>query len=395
MPLEVDDRMRLYEHEGKKIFSDFGIKVPKGLVVDNIDELKQDVNKIGLPCVLKAQVLTGGRGKAGGVKVVESVHEAEIFAEELLSKEIRGYVVNKILIEERIEVDKEIFFSIIGDDEKNKYRIMVSMEGGVDIEELAEESPEKIITFYKSPLKDLEDYESREMLRKVGFRGKTLVETRRVLSKLFKIFTTLDAKVVEINPLVLSKDKEVIALDSKIEIDDNSLDRHPELKKIKDEHLVNELEKEAKEKGINFVDSKGDIAVMANGAGLAMALMDSLNDLGGHPAAFLDTGGGLSERRMKDAMTILFKKAKKDKDVKAILFVFRMMISPPDAMAKGIRHALDEFKDIDIPIIGILRGRDQYVEEGKKLLKDTPLELYPTVKEGTLEALKNARGDQR
>ncbi len=380
--------MRLYEFEGKDIFEKFDIQAPDRIILNSPEGVPDAVEKVGLPMVLKAQIPVGGRGKAGGIKIVESKKEAKKAARELLGSEIKREKVDTLLAEERLDIESEMYCGIVGDDEKGEPEIIISSEGGVDIERIAEKSPEKIERTKVDPRSGLKPYQARDLAKELGLEKDTFRSFSDVLFQLYEVFESYDAKLSEINPLVKTRGGRLVAADSKIVIDDNSLFRHPEFKKKKDRHIENSLEMEAREKGLNYVDLDGSIAIMANGAGLAMALMDLINSEGGSPAAFLDTGGGLSEEKMKDALTILFKKSEKEKKVRAVLVTIRFMMSTPEAMVSGFLKAIEENKDVKVPVILVVRGRKRYVERTKELLKDSKVNLFTDLEKGVKAAIE-------
>ncbi len=374
--------MRLLEFEGKNIFQELDIPVPERIIIKDIKDVSKAIEELGLPMVLKTQVPVGGRGKAGGIKFVETEEEAEKVVGKLLESNLKGHKVDTLLAEEQLNIENEMYCGIVGDDEKGVPEIIVSSKGGINIEKIAEKSPEKIDRIKVDPRFGLKPYQARNISKKLGLEKNAFKSFSDVLFKLYKVFESYDAKLSEINPLVETKNGRLVAADSKIILDDHSLFRHPKFQKKKSRHIENPLEREGSEKGINYVDLDGSIAVMANGAGLAMALMDLISSEGHSPAAFLDTGGGLSEQRMKDALTLLLKKAEKESKVKAILVNIRFMISPPDAMVKGFMDAIEEKKDVDVPIVLVVRGRKRYVEKAKELLKGSNIDLFTDIKEG-------------
>ncbi len=378
--------MRLLEFEGKDIFQGSEIRVPERSVIEEEKDLQKAIDDIGLPMVLKAQVPAGGRGKAGGIKIAETESEAEDAVGELLGTELKGHKVRCLLAEEKLDIEREMYCGIVGDDENAAPEIIISSEGGVDIESIAEESPEKIVRKRVDPMSGLRPYEARNLAKELGLERDAFRSFSDALFKLYGIFEAYDAKLSEINPLVETREGRFIAADSKIVIDDHSLFRHPEFEDKRTRYIENELERQGSEKGVNYVDLDGEIAVMANGAGLAMALMDLISKEGHAPAAFLDTGGGLSEQRMEDSLKLLFDKAERDEKVKAILVNIRFMISPPDAMVKGFMKAMEDRSDVDVPVVLVVRGRKSYVEKAKQLLEGTDINLYTDVEEGVKAA---------
>jgi len=382
--------MRLYEYEGKEIFKKFGIPVPKGSLVRIWEEVRQAVTEIGEEVVIKSQILTGGRGKAGGIKIVKTPEDAEKIAQEILGMELEGYKVNSLLIEEKLDIANEMYMGVTVDDENGVPIAIVSTEGGVEIEEVAKRNPEKIASRLIDPLYGIRSYEAIDLWRQVGLTGETLTSASRILFQLYNVFASYDARIAEINPLVITSEGKMIAADSRCEIDDNSLFRHPEFKDLHIQRIENLWEREGVKGGVNYVNLEGNIAVMANGAGLTMSLLDIIKAAGGSPACFLDTGGGLSKERMKNGVSLLLKKAISDPRIKVILLMVRMMISPPDAVAEGVIEAIKEVK-VKTPVIAVMRGREPYQKRAQELLKDSEISLYSSVEEGIREAIKIAK----
>jgi succinyl-CoA synthetase beta subunit len=379
--------MRLYEYEGKQIFDKFGIPIPQGILVGTGKEAQQAAKKIGSEVVVKSQVLIGGRGKAGGIKVAKTPADAGKAAEDILGTELRGYKVSSLLIEEKLDIVNEMYMGITVDEKNGMPVAIVSTEGGIEIEEVARTNPEKIASTLINPIYGLRSYEAINLLRQIGLTRETLTSASKILAQLYNLFASYDARMVEINPLVTTSDGKMIAADSRCDIDDNSLFKHPELQDLRIQRIENPWEREGAKRGVNYVDLEGNIAVMANGAGLTMSLLDILKAGGGSPACFLDTGGGLSKERMKDGVSLLLQKASSDQRIKLILLVVRMMISPPDAVAEGLIEAIKEAK-VNIPIIAVMRGRKPYEQRARELLKDIgEINLHSSVEEGVREAI--------
>ncbi len=379
--------MRLYEYEGKQIFDKFGIPIPQGILVGTGKEAQQAAKKIGREVVVKSQVLIGGRGKAGGIKVAKTPADAGKAAEDILGTELRGYKVSSLLIEEKLDIVNEMYMGITVDEKNGMPVAIVSTEGGIEIEEVARTNPEKIASTLINPIYGLRSYEAINLLRQIGLTRETLTSASKILAQLYNLFASYDARMVEINPLVTTSDGKMIAADSRCDIDDNSLFKHPELQDLRIQRIENPWEREGAKRGVNYVDLEGNIAVMANGAGLTMSLLDILKAGGGSPACFLDTGGGLSKERMKDGVSLLLQKASSDQRIKLILLVVRMMISPPDAVAEGLIEAIKEAK-VNIPIIAVMRGRKPYEQRARELLKDIgEINLHSSVEEGVREAI--------
>ncbi|MFQ5917881.1 MAG: ADP-forming succinate--CoA ligase subunit beta [Candidatus Binatia bacterium] len=376
--------MRLYEHEAKEIFRKFGIPVPQGRVVSSPTEARKAIVEMNRPVVLKAQVLVGGRGKAGGVRIAESPEEAEREAAKLLGAEIRGSKVNKLLVEEKLNIARELYLGVTIDNTRGTPVVMASSGGGIDIEEVAAKTLEKVALLHPDILKGIKEYETRRLIKQIGLKGKELLRTSSILWKLYHIFRVYNGEIAEINPLVITADGNIVAADARLNIDDHALFRHPELEALRLEHFENPLEREGQKRGVNFVDLKGNVAIMGNGAGLVMTLLDAVKMVGGQPACFLDTGGGLSIERVKNALDLLLMKADSDPDVKAIFFAFWFMISPAEAVTEGFLNVIAQKKP-RIPIIGVIQG--VAADRAAKILEKVGIKCYPTIKEGVRAAV--------
>ncbi|MBC7081399.1 MAG: ADP-forming succinate--CoA ligase subunit beta [Thermoplasmatales archaeon] len=335
--------MKLLEHQGKELFRSYGIPVPEGKVIERKEELKDIA--ILFPWVLKAQVLVGGRGKAGGIKVANDLREAEIIFDEMISKGVKGERVRKILVEEKIRIEKEYYLSFFIDRSSKQYLMMFCGEGGVDIESIAE----KVRKVYINPFMGLQNYQLRKIPQ----------EAREIAKNLFKLFVEKDCELAEINPLIIS-DGKAIAGDAKIIVDNNAIYRHPELPKEFVE--LSPLEKEAREKGIAFVQLEGCIGVIANGAGLTMATLDAINEFSGKGGVFLDLGGTDDVEKVKQAFELMAKA-----NQKAILVNLFGGITKCDTVAKGIVEFMKE-KKISQPVVARIKGINE--EEARKMLKD-------------------------
>jgi len=386
--------LRLYEYEGKEIFKKCGIAVPQGILVRTGEEAQQAAIKIDKEVVIKSQILAGGRGKAGGIKIAKTAGDAGKIAREMLGMELEGYKINGLLVEEKLDIADEMYMGVTVDDKNGGPIAIASVEGGVEIEEVAKRNPEKIASSLINPLYGMRGYEAVNLMRRIGLTGETLISTSRILCRLYNVFASYDARIAEINPLVVTNEGEVVAADSRCEIDDNSLFRHPEWQDSRIQRIDDLWEREGAKGGVSYVGLEGNIAVMANGAGLTMSLLDMIKDEGGRPACFLDTGGGLSKERMKNGVGLLLRKAKSDPGIKVILVMVRMMVSPPDAVAEGLIEAIKEEKTI-IPIIVIARGRKPYQKRAQELLKDSEVNLYSNIGEGIREAIRIAREVRR
>ena len=381
--------MRLYEYEGKEMFKQYGIPVPRGIVVNTGEQARQAAVSIGKQVVVKSQILGGGRGKAGGIRVAETPKEAEEIAQQQLGMELMGYKVNELLVEEKLDIENEIYMGVTIDDVSGMPIAIVSAKGGIAIEEVARENPESIASSLVDPMYGLRGYEAINLVSQTRMTGKALASASSIQCQLHKVFESYDMRITEINPLVITTEGKLVAADSRCEIDDHSLFRHPELEKVAVDRIQDFWEREGAKAGANYVELDGNIAVMANGAGLAMSLLDMIDYKGGHAGCFLETGGGLSRERMKKGVGLLLRKAKSDPRIKVILVMARMMMSPPDAVAEGFMEAVNEVK-VAIPVVAVMRGRESYQKRARELLKGTGIKLYLSVEEGVNEAVRIA-----
>ncbi|MFH1101016.1 MAG: ADP-forming succinate--CoA ligase subunit beta [Methanobacteriota archaeon] len=348
--------MKLFEYQGKRFFEKYGIEIPKGTLIEKED----DLSHLTIPCVLKAQVPTGGRGKAGGIKLVDTKEKAKEVVAQILSMKIGGYPVKKILAEEKIGVKKELYLSFTLDRSRRMPLLMMSGKGGMDIESV---SDDLIFKKWINPLIGIQSFHIRGILSKLNLDGDEGKKIAPVLSKLYRLFREYDCELVEINPLVISDDGRVIALDAKVIVNDDALYRHPDV--IAEHEDLTVLEKEAKEKGIAFIQLEGNIGVIANGAGLTMATLDALTHYKGRGGVFLDLGGTDDPEKVKQAFELM-KKAKP----KVILLNLFGGITKCDTVAKGVSAVISE-KGIDCPVITRIKGCNE--EIAKDILKDAGL----------------------
>lgn len=350
--------MNIHEYQAKNIFRRFGVRVPNGRVVFTKEMAIEAIREVGLPCAIKAQIHAGGRGKSGGIKIVEDIDEAVKAVDELLGKEIvtyqtgkRGKIVSKLLIEEAVRIKKEYYVGIVLDRQKALPVMMVSSEGGVEIEEIARRSPESIRKFYAFPGYGFQQFQFREMTYFLGLSGSQCKKCVSVLTGLYNVYRRSDATLVEVNPLVLTEEGELIAIDAKINIDDNALFRHPEYEEMVDESEIDPLELEASRYKLNYIRLDGNVGCMVNGAGLAMATMDIIKYYGGEPANFLDIGGIASADTIAHGFELLMS----DKNVRAVLINIFGGIVRCDRVANGIVSALENV-DMKVPLVIRLRG---------------------------------------
>jgi len=363
--------MKIHEYQAKEIFKKFSIPIPEGRLANTVDEVKQAVNELGLPIVIKAQIQAGGRGKAGGVKLAKTLEEAENIAQGLLGKTLvthqtgpQGKIVRKVLIEKASDIKQEFYIGLTIDRTKNRPVMMVSPAGGMEIEELAREKPELIFKEAIDPFLGLLPYQARALSFKTGLPD--LRQAVKLLLSLYKLFVNYDCSLAEINPLALTSDGQLLAIDAKLNFDDSGLYRHPEIKEMLDPYELDPLEYEAMKHHLNYVRLDGNVGIMVNGAGLAMATMDVIKLYGAKPANFLDVGGGANVEMITQGLKILLS----DPNVNLIFINIFGGILRCDVLAQGVIQAAKE-AEINIPILVRLEGTN--VEIGRKMLAESGL----------------------
>jgi len=363
--------MKIHEYQAKEIFKKFSIPIPEGRLANTVDEVKQAVNELGLPIVIKAQIQAGGRGKAGGVRLAKTLEEAENIAQGLLGKTLvthqtgpQGKIVRKVLIEKASDIKQEFYIGLTIDRTKNRPVMMVSPAGGMEIEELAREKPELIFKEAIDPFLGLLPYQARVLSFKAGLPD--LRQAVKLLLSLYKLFVNYDCSLAEINPLALTSDGQLLAIDAKLNFDDSGLYRHPEIKEMLDPYELDPLEYEAMKHHLNYVRLDGNVGIMVNGAGLAMATMDVIKLYGAKPANFLDVGGGANVEMITQGLKILLS----DPNVNLIFINIFGGILRCDVLAQGVIQAAKE-AEINIPILVRLEGTN--VEIGRKMLAESGL----------------------
>lgn len=376
--------MKLHEYQSKQLFSRYGVPIPKGRVAATASEARQISEELGGRVVIKSQVLVGGRGKAGGIKVAKNAGEAEQYATQILGMEIKGLPVRKVLVDEAAAIEQEIYLGITNDRAAQKPVMMVSAAGGVDIEEVAATTPEKIVKVHIDPLLGLRDYQARDIAASIDLPRDHWREFGKIASGLWEAYSSNDATLAEINPLVITKDKRLVALDGKVLIDDNALFRHPELAEMRDIDEEAPSETEARKYGLSFIKLDGNIGCMVNGAGLAMTSMDVIKLFGGEPANFLDIGGGAGADKVAAAMRIILS----DPNVKAVLYNIFGGITRCDEVARGILAATEEVKP-QAPMVVRLVGTN--AEEGRALLANANMITADTLAEAAQKAVAAAK----
>jgi len=368
--------MNIHEHQAKELLKAYGAPVSNGIVVFNLDEIKDKISNLKTEeFVLKAQIHAGGRGKAGGIKLIKSLEDLEKESKEMLGKILtthqtgpEGKEVKRLYIEEASKISRELYLSCLVDRESSKIAFISSTEGGVDIEKIAKENPEKITTTRVELKKSLDELDIEKIIKPFDFKSKQKKDASNLIKSLFKILQEKDATLIEINPLIITKDEELICLDAKMNFDDNALFRHPDILKLRDLNEENSAEIESSKHDLSYIKLNGSIGCMVNGAGLAMATMDIIKLYGQEPANFLDVGGGAS----KEKVTAAFKLILSDKNVKGILINIFGGIMRCDVLAQGLVDAVKE-TDLKIPLVVRLAGTN--FKEGKEILDKSGLKI--------------------
>jgi succinyl-CoA synthetase beta subunit len=355
----------LYEYQGKELFRRFGIPVSEGRLATSPREARDAAQDVGTPVVVKAQVLTGGRGKAGGIKLAATPDEAEHHAREILGMDIRGHVVRRLWIERASDIEREYYLSVTFDRGEKKALFMLTTEGGVDIEEVAAERPEALARLHVDPLEGFQPYQARRLIYEAGIADPgEQKQIMQIIEKLYAAFVGSDAMLCEINPLIVTPSGEVRALDSKFSVDDNALFKHPDIADMRDPEAVPAEERFAREKGVIYVKLDGDVGVLGNGAGLSMSTVDVVNFVGGRPANFCDLGGGGDAEGVVDALEVITR----DPQVRSIFFNIFGGITRCDEVARGILEALDRLDMSRYPLVVRLDGTN--AEQGRAILAE-------------------------
>jgi succinyl-CoA synthetase beta subunit len=377
--------MKIHEYQAKEIFRKAGIPVPHGEVARTPEEAFEIAVRIGKPVVVKAQVLVGGRGKAGGVKLASDPNEARDKAKSILGMDIKGLKVEKVLVTEAVDIAREIYLGIIVDRKSRKPLMMASSEGGVEIEEVAKTKPEAIHKMVIDPLHGIMPFQCRALALKLGGDMDVVRGIGSIMEKLYCAFVMSDASLAEINPLVVTRDGEVVAIDAKINLDDNALFRHKDLEELRDVAAEDPGELEAKNAGLSFVKLQGDVGCIVNGAGLAMATMDLVKNYGGEPANFLDIGGSSNPEKVITALGIILR----DPNVKSIFINIFGGITRCDDVAEGLVKAFEKMK-LDLPVVVRLTGTNE--DKAREILSVIELQTASTMDEGVKKAIALAAG---
>jgi succinyl-CoA synthetase beta subunit len=358
--------MDLLEYQGKQLFAKHGVPVPEGRPATTVPEATQAAEKLGFPVVIKAQVQIGGRGKAGGIKLAGDRHEAEQHATAILGMDIRGYTVHELYVEKASEIDEEYYAAIVFDRSAKKPMVMLSRMGGMEVEQVAETDPEAMRMLHVDPLLGLQDFHGRRLAFESGIAEDVVRPVGAMLARLYDVFVREDATLVEVNPLLITKSREVVALDAKVTVDDNALYRHPDVAELRDLSAEDPQERMAKERGLTYVKLDGNVGILGNGAGLVMSTLDVVAQAGGKPANFLDAGGGSKAEAITSAVEVILS----DDKVSAVLFNIFGGITRCDEVAKGLIEAFEQIKP-DVPFVVRLDGTND--KEGRALLAEAKL----------------------
>jgi succinyl-CoA synthetase beta subunit len=375
--------MKIHEYQAKEIFGGSGMPIPKGEVTSSPEEARQIAVRYGKPVMVKAQVHVGGRGKAGGIKYCAEPDDAYFAAEEVLSMEIKGLPVRKILVSEALDIASEAYVGIVLDRVSKRPVVMVSPAGGIDIEEVARKTPEKIMKYEVDPILGLHAFEALKLAMFVYHDMKQARQCASIIRQLYEVYMKNDASLAEINPLIVTDDGELIALDAKINVDDNGLFRHDDLEAMRDPDAEEPEEADARRADLSYVKLEGNIGCCVNGAGLAMATMDLVKHFGGEPANFLDIGGSSSPEKVIAAMKIILG----DPNVKVILFNIFGGITRCDDVANGIVEAVEKLRP-KVPIVVRLTGTNE--KEAREILKGVGMEASSSMEDAVKMALEKA-----
>jgi succinyl-CoA synthetase beta subunit len=358
--------MDLLEYQGKQLFKKHGVAVPEGRPATSVPEAVEAADELGYPVVIKAQVLIGGRGKAGGIKLAKDRAEAEQHAEAIIGMDIRGFTVHELYVERASEIDEEYYAAIVFDRSARAPMVMLSRMGGMDVEEIAERDPKAIVRLHVDPLLGFQDFHGRRLAFEAGIAGDVIRPVGALLARLYETFIAEDAMLAEVNPLLVTKSRDVVALDAKVTVDGNALFRHPDVGQFRVVGNEDPQEQMAKERGLTYVKLDGNVGILGNGAGLVMSTLDVVAQAGGSPANFLDAGGGSKADAIVDAVEVILS----DEKVTAVLFNIFGGITRCDEVARGLIEAFNRI-DVKVPFVVRLDGTND--EEGRKLLADANL----------------------
>jgi len=377
--------LNLHEYQAREIFARYGVPLPRGELAYTSQEAYEIVCRLGVPAMVKAQVLVGGRGKAGGIKRASNPQAAREMAGHIFGMHIKGLLVDKVLVVEAMEIEEELYLGVVVDRALCAPVVIASLEGGVEIEEVARTMPERLAKITVDPFLGLRDCQARQLALEIGLGKEKVAEWIAIAQGLYKAFVECDASLAEINPLALTREGRLVAIDTKMVLDDNALFRHRDLEALRDLTEEEPREREARGRGLSYVKLEGEIGCLVNGAGLAMATMDVIKLHGGEPANFLDVGGGARAEQVAGALRILVS----DENVKAVLINIFGGITRCDEVARGILEALPQVR-VEVPMVVRLAGTNE--EEGRRLLADADIETASTLVEAAQRAVEAAKG---
>ncbi|EMA51415.1 ADP-forming succinate--CoA ligase subunit beta [Halococcus thailandensis] len=380
--------MRLHEYQAKEVFAEAGMPTPESALAESTDEVLDAAESIGYPVAVKAQVHVGGRGKAGGIELAESDDEAREAADSILGMDLKGYTVERVLVEQAVDFVDELYVGVTMDRGAGEPVAMVSSEGGVDIESVAEESPEAIAREHVDPAFGMHHYQANRAVYDAGVDREVASDVASVLTTLFDLWEDRDASEAEINPLMITGDDEVVAADAVMNIDDDALFRQPDLAEMEEAAAGDDLEAKANEYGFDYVRLDGNVGIIGNGAGLVMTTLDLVDYYGGEPANFLDIGGGAKAERVANALDMVFS----DDNVDSVVFNLFGGITRGDEVARGINSAIEEFDELPKPVVVRLAGTN--AEEGMEILNADALDVEQTLEGAVQRAVEQAGGAQ-
>ena len=380
--------MRLHEYQAKEVFADAGVPVPDARLATSVEEVVEAVAAIGFPAAIKAQVHVGGRGKAGGIKIATDESEARQYAGEILGMDLKGYTVEKVLVEAGVDFENELYVGITMDRGEGEPVAMVSTEGGVDIESVAAETPERIAREHVDPAFGLHPYQARTVVYGAGIPRDVAGDVASILSTLYDLYESKDASEIEINPVMITADRTVVAADAVMNIDEDALFRQPDLAEMDEEAAGDDLEAKANEYGFDYVRLDGNVGIIGNGAGLVMATLDLVDHYGGAPANFLDIGGGAKAERVANALDMVFS----DENVDSVVFNIFGGITRGDEVARGINEALERFDEIPKRVVVRLAGTN--AEAGMEILNTDLVDVEATLDDAVQRAVANAEDAQ-
>ena len=377
--------MRLHEYQAKQVFADAGVPTPASTLAETVDEAVDAAEEIGYPVAIKAQVHVGGRGKAGGIKLVDNADEAREAADDILGMDLKGFHVSKVLVEEAVDFVNELYVGVTMDRGEGRPVAMVSTKGGVDIEAVAEETPEAIAREHIDPAFGMHPFQARKAVYDAGVDRDVANDVARVLTTLYQLWDDRDGADVEVNPLMITSDDEIVAADAVMNIDGDALFRQPELQEMGEEAADgDELEQKADEYGFDYVRLEGNVGIIGNGAGLVMTTLDLVDYYGGEPANFLDVGGGAKADRIANALDMVFS----DDNVDSVVFNIFGGITRGDEVANGINQALEQFDEIPKPVTVRLAGTN--AEEGMEILNEELVTVEDTLEDAVERAVRYA-----